>query len=74
MLELRNDLITYPNPTSNYIYVNKKVDLTVFSMLGDIMIHKKNIDMLDVSMLGSGIYNILIEYDKIKTNKKFIKQ
>ena len=74
LLELRNDLITYPNPTSDYIYVNKNVDLTVFNLLGDIMIQEKDINILDVSKLSSGMYNVLIEYNKIKINKKIIKQ
>ena len=74
MLELRNDLITYPNPTSNYIYINKKVNLTVFNMLGDIIMHEDDVNALDVSILSPGIYNVLIEYNKIKINKKFIKQ
>ena len=74
LLELRGDLLTYPNPTSDYIYVNKKVDLTLFNMLGDIVISKKQINSLDVSKLDPGMYNILIEYNNLKINKKIIKQ
>ncbi len=74
LIEFRNDLVTYPNPTSDYIYVNKKVDLTVINMLGDILIHKNKTNVLDVSTLPSGIYNVLIEHNKIRTNKKIIKK
>jgi hypothetical protein len=72
--EFRNDLITYPNPTSDYIYVNKKVTLTVFNMLGDIVVYGKDINVLDMSTLNSGVYNILIEYNNLKINRKVIKQ
>ena len=74
ILEFRNDLVTYPNPASDYIYVNKKVDLTVINILGDIVISEKGISVLNVSKLPSGVYNVLIEYNKLKINKKIIKQ
>ena len=74
LLELRSDLLTYPNPTSDYIYVNKKVNLTVINMLGDIMIQQNNINVLDVSILTPGMYNVLIEYNNLRINKKIIKQ
>ena len=73
ILEFRNEIITYPNPTSDYIYVNKKVDLRVYNLLGDIVINKTNTNTLDVSILAPGVYNITIEYNKIKINRKIIK-
>ena len=72
--EFRSGLVTYPNPTSDYIYVNKKVDLKVINMLGDIVISKSNTNVLDVSKLSPGMYNVLIEYNKLKINNKIIKQ
>ena len=76
IIELRYGLITYPNPTSDYIYINSrlKVDITVINMLGDIVISKKKVNVLDVFKLSPGIYNILIEHENIKVNKKIIKQ
>ena len=74
VIELRNKLVTYPNPTSDYIYINKKIDVTVVSMLGDIVISEKQINVLDVSVLAPGVYNLIIEYNKIKTNRKIIKK
>ena len=71
--ELRNSLVTYPNPTSDYIYVNKKVDLTVVNMLGDILIQKNNTNVLDVTRLTPGMYTIIIKYNNLITNKKIIK-
>ena len=74
VLELRNKLKAYPNPTSGVLYINKKVNLRVFNMLGDMIIYKENVNALDMSILPSGLYNILIEYKNIKTNKRIIKQ
>ena len=73
ILELRGDLVTYPNPTSDYIYVSKKVDLTVINMLGDILIQKENINVLDVTRLTPGMYTIIIKYNNLVTNKRIIK-
>ena len=76
VIELRYGLVTYPNPTSDYIYINSrlKVDITVVNMLGDIVISKKKVNVLDVFKLTPGVYNILIEHENIKINKKIIKQ
>jgi hypothetical protein len=73
ILELRGNLVTYPNPTSDYIYVSKKVDLTVINMLGDILIQKENINVLDVTRLTPGMYTIIIKYNNLITNKRIIK-
>jgi len=76
IIEIRYGLFTYPNPTSDYIYVNSrlKVDITVINMLGDIVISKKKVNTLDVFKLAPGVYNVLIEHENIKVNKKIIKQ
>jgi len=74
ILELRNELTTYPNPTNGVLYVNKKVNLRVFNMLGDMIMYEENVNVLDMSILPSGLYNMLIEYKNIKTNKRIIKQ
>ena len=76
LIELRYGLFTYPNPTSDYIYINSrlKVDLTVVDMLGNIVISKKQTNVLDVFKLTPGMYNVIIDHDKIKTSKRIIKQ
>jgi len=74
VFEHRDNLVTYPNPTSDYIYVSKKVDLTVVNMLGDILIQKQNINVLDVTELTPGMYTIVIKYNGVTTNKRIIKQ
>jgi hypothetical protein len=76
LIEVRYGLFIYPNPTSDYIYINSrlKVDLTVVDMLGNIVISKSKTNTLDVFKLTPGIYNVIINHDKIRTNKKIIKQ
>jgi len=76
IIELRYGLFTYPNPTSDYIYINSrlKVDITVIDMLGNIVMSKNKVNVLDVFKLTPGVYNILIEHENIKVNKKIIKQ
>ena len=74
IFERKDNLVTYPNPTSDYIYVSKKVDLTVVNMLGDILIQKQNINVLDVTELTPGMYTIVIRYNNVTTNKRIIKQ
>ena len=58
------------------IYINSrlKVDLTVVDMLGNIVISKKQTNVLDVFKLTPGVYNVIIDHDKIKTSKRIIKQ
>lgn len=74
LIELRNGLDTYPNPTNGNLYITKKVDVRVVNMLGDVVISEKDINVLDMSKLTPGVYSLLIEYNNIKINKKIIKQ
>jgi len=72
--ELRNNLVIYPNPTSDYININKKVNARVFNSIGKLMLSENNINVLDVSRFNSGIYHVVFEYNNIKINKRIIKQ
>jgi hypothetical protein len=74
LVEFRNELNTYPNPTNGVLYITKKVDVRVINMLGDVVISEKDINVLDMSRLTSGLYNLFIEYNNIRTSKKIIKQ
>ena len=72
--ERTNDLIIYPNPTSDYININKLVDIKVFNIVGKLIVSEKQINTLEVSSFRSGIYNIAIEYQGKTINKKIIKK
>jgi hypothetical protein len=69
-----NEIKIYPNPTSDIININKFVDVWVFNTLGDMIIHEINVNVLDVSRLTSGIYNLQIMCDNKIVNKKIVKK
>jgi len=69
-----NEIKVYPNPTSGIININTFVDVWVFNTLGDIIIHKNNTNVLDVSKLHSGMYNVQIKHENQLINKKIIKK
>ena len=64
----------YPNPVLSKIYINKNVDLIVFSMLGDMIISKQNINTLDVSKMNPGVYILHIIYNDKSYIKKIVKK
>ena len=72
--ERSSDLIIYPNPASDYISINKKVDIRVFNVVGKLIAYKKQINTLDVSSFNSGIYNVVIQHNNKIINKKIIKK
>ena len=61
--------MVYPNPAQDKIYVNEKVDLEMFNMLGDVIVSGKDINVLDISEINSGMYILHIKYN----NKIYIK-
>jgi hypothetical protein len=71
---LEGQLVVYPNPTSDKININKNVDINVFNYIGDMIISKKNINVLDVSKIKSGVYMLQINYDNKSITKKLIKK
>jgi hypothetical protein len=72
--ELEDNLIIYPNPTNGKININKKVDVRIINMLGDMIIREDNINVLDVSYLTPGVYSIQIIYNNKVINRKIIKE
>ena len=71
---LEEALIVYPNPTNGKININKNVDISVIGILGDMIISKQNTNVLDVSRLSPGAYNLRIKYNNQIYNKRIIKE
>jgi len=71
---LDNYLVVYPNPTSDKININKNVDINVYNYIGDMIISKQNINVLDVSKLSSGVYMLQINYKNKSITKQLIKK
>jgi hypothetical protein len=68
-----SDLIIYPNPTSDKLNINKKVNVKVYNSIGDVVILENDINVLDVTRLTPGIYTIQITYKNKVINRKIIK-
>ena len=49
-------------------------DITIYNILGDVIIRKTNINALDVSYLNPGIYNLQIMCNNKLVNKTIIKK
>ena len=73
-ISVENALIIYPNPTINTININKNVDINVINYIGDIIISKRNTNILDVSKITSGMYMLQITYNNKTINKRIIKE
>ena len=65
--------MVYPNPTNDKLNISEKVDVIMRSILGDIVILKNNTNVLDVSKLSSGVYNLQITHNNKIINRKIIK-
>ena len=70
---LQSLLMVYPNPTNDKLNISEKVDVIMYSILGDIVILKNNTNVLDVSKLSSGVYNLQITHNNKIINRKIIK-
>ncbi len=68
-----SDLIIYPNPTSDKLNINKKVNVKLYNSIGDVVILENDINVLDVTRLTPGIYTIQITYKNKVINRKIIK-
>ena len=72
----RLDLIIYPNPTDNTLFIKGNQNLmkvSVYNMLGKEVLSKMNTNNIDVNVLPKGVYIIKISDGVGQTNRKFIK-
>ena len=69
-----DNIVVYPNPTSSKININKNVDINVYNYIGDMVISKQNVNVLDVSKIPSGIYMLQINYNNKSITKQLIKK
>jgi hypothetical protein len=71
---VEENIVVYPNPVSKTININKIVDITIYNILGDVVVRKTNTNTLDVSRLSPGTYNLQIMCDNKIVNKTIIKK
>jgi hypothetical protein len=67
-------ILVYPNPAQDKIYINEKVDLKVFNVLGDVIVSGEDINTLDVSEINPGMYILHIIYNKQTYIQNIIKK
>lgn len=53
-----NEFVIYPNPASSLVHVSdvENVNVSVYSYLGKLVIHKDNVTTIDISALERGLY------------------
>ena len=72
----RLDMIIYPNPTDNILFIkgnNNLMSVSVYNMLGKEVLSKMNTNNIDVKILPKDVYIIKISDDVSQTYRKFIK-
>jgi hypothetical protein len=67
-------ILVYPNPAQDKIYVNEKVNLEMFNVLGDIIVSGKDINTLDISKINPGMYILHIKHNDKMYIKNIIKK
>ena len=68
----------YPNPSSDFIYINRKdsdnYTISLFNILGELIIDKKiNLQQLNLSNLPNGQYFLKIESESGIINERILK-
>ena len=57
-----NDNFVYPNPTSDYVYLNEIVEsIIVYNASGQIVSQKSNDQVIDLSAQPPGVYSLLLD-------------
>jgi len=69
-----NTIIIYPNPASDYIQVSKVVDVKMFNMNGQLVFSEEKTNVISVSKLQKGIYNLVVTHGNKVINKRILKQ
>ena len=63
----------YPNPTTGFVYLDKKVKVEIYNNIG-VLIYKKETNIVDLSSFDNGIYNIITIFKNKKQRNKIVKQ
>ena len=66
------DIILYPNPTTDIFYISKTVKIEVYDNIGRLLI-SNNTNVIDLSDYTQGIYNIITIFEGKVNNFKIIK-
>ncbi len=77
--EERRDLVLFPNPAQDKIFIaaqndSPTFDISIYDNLGRNILSKRISNEIDISDLNSGIYEIVLITEGVKTLKRFVKQ
>ena len=72
----RDQILVYPNPTRDKVHIKSKneINVDVYDLLGNHIIHKENAQEIDMSNFSQGIYDLRITFKGMIINHKVIKQ
>jgi len=70
-----NSIVIYPNPSKDIFNIESRLDVEVevYDLMGKRLIKEKS-KRIDMSGYPTGVYNFTIIYDKMRWNKRVIKQ
>ena len=70
-----NSIVIYPNPSKDIFNIESRLDVEVevYDLMGKRLIKEKS-KRIDMSGYPTGVYNFTIVYDKMRWNKRVIKQ
>jgi hypothetical protein len=57
-------LVAYPNPSSSYIQLNKKVSFVMYDLQGRAVLSKQSVSKFDVSHLKKGVYILKTSHEE----------
>ena len=77
-ISIVNDLVVYPNPVTNHLYVKSSLDYMdyrIVDQMGKVVStgHMNSSNYLDVSTLTSGIYFVQLDHKDYVSQSRFIK-
>jgi hypothetical protein len=73
-VRVKNNIVIYPNPTTQKININANVDVELYNNIGEILISKKQTSVLDVSKISPGAYVLRIKHEDKYIYKQIIKK
>ena len=72
----KNEISLYPNPVNDILYIkgnNRKLNVSIFNLLGQKVISKSQTTHIDLSSLNEGIYIAKLSIEEKIITKKIIK-
>jgi len=73
-VRVKNNIVVYPNPTTQQININANVDVELYNSIGETLISEKQTSVLDVSRISPGAYILRIKHEDKYIYKQIIKK